>query len=66
MTKSPQPPNSAECALSTAEVEQLYFQHIGDGCDRREMNRNSGHRCVWAQRLKSAAILHAEAGASVR
>jgi hypothetical protein len=24
MTKSPQPPNSAECALSTAEVKQLY------------------------------------------
>ena len=26
MTKSPQPPNSAECALSTAEVKQLYLQ----------------------------------------
>jgi hypothetical protein len=26
MTKSPQPPNSAECALSTEEVEQLYLQ----------------------------------------
>ena len=25
-TKSPQPPNSAECALSTAEVKQLYLQ----------------------------------------
>jgi hypothetical protein len=28
MTKSPQPPNSAECGLSTAEVKQLYCKAI--------------------------------------
>jgi hypothetical protein len=26
MTKSPEPLNGAECALSTAEVKQLYLQ----------------------------------------
>jgi hypothetical protein len=29
MTKSPQPPNGAEYALSTAEVQQLYLKQEG-------------------------------------
>ena len=46
----------------------MYFwagQYIGDICDECEMNGNSGLRCMRAQRSKNAAILHAEAGASV-
>jgi hypothetical protein len=34
MTKSPQPPNSAECALSTAEVKQLHLQSYPSTTDK--------------------------------
>src|SRR3981189_2045760 len=52
--------------MIAAETYSWAGQYIGDVCERCEMNGNSGHRCVRAQRLKKASILHTEAAASAR